>query len=93
MENLLDLYQLGNIPMELLSTRIHNIDVEKGIIQKQLETSTGNSSTSIEAFKASLASFSELFDISPIETQRLLVSSLIQAVNVDGQQVSVAWRI
>ena len=64
MENLLDLYQLGNIPMELLSTRIHNIDVEKGIIQKQLETSTGNSSTSIEAFKA-LASFSELFDISP----------------------------
>lgn len=93
MENLLDLYQLGNIPMELLSTRIHNIDVEKGIIQKQLETSTGNSSTSVEAFKASLASFSELFDISPIETQRLLVSSLIQAVNVDGQQVSVVWRI
>lgn len=93
MENLIDLYQLGNIPMELLSDRIKNIDKEKSAIQRTIDSAQKTVANPTETFKDSLAAFSESFDTSPLETKRLLVSSLIKAIRIDGGNVSIEWRI
>ena len=93
MENLIDLYQLGNIPMELLSDRIKNIDTEKSAIQRTIDSAQKTVANPTETFKDSLAAFSESFDTSPLETKRLLVSSLIKAIRIDGRNVSIEWRV
>lgn len=92
MLNLVDLYQVGGIPMELLASKIKALDLEKELLQKKLESSKAPVNTS-DGFLFSLKKFESNFDSSNIETRRLLVSSLVKSVHIDGLNVSIEWRV
>ena len=92
MLNLVDLYQVGGIPMELLASKIKALDLEKELLQKKLESSKAPVN-STDGFLFSLKKFESNFDSSNIETKRLLVSSLVKSVHIDGLNVSIEWRV
>ena len=45
------------------------------------------------SFLNTLKNFQDHFHTSPLETQRLIVSGLVESITVDGHQISLKWRI
>lgn len=93
MEKLIDLYQIGSIPMEVLTSRIDALNTKKIVLQKQLDTDKKSAPQRIAQFENNVKMFSEEFDDAPIETRRLLISSLVERVQIDGQSLNIKWRI
>jgi site-specific DNA recombinase len=92
-ENLIDLYQIGNAPMDLLSNKIKNLDLEKNILQRRIEKTTKYTVNTCENFINSIKDFEKHFSDSALETQRLLISSLIEKVHVNGSDITIDWRV
>ncbi len=90
---LIDLYQVGTVPIEMLSQRIHSLNVERDVLLKELDTAPLSFEQRRDAFLANLRRFVEHFDGATLEAQRLLVSSIVSKVLVDGPEVTLEWRI
>lgn len=93
MNKLIELYQVSAIPMETVTAKVTALRTEQAILQGQLDTASGQSEDAIETFRENAARFAKEFDTAPLETQRLLVSSLIEKIIVDGQDFIIQWRI
>lgn len=94
MSRLIDLYQVGTVPIGVLSERIHQLKLEKDVLSSELAAVPSVSSEERrETFLDRLRRFVEHFDDAPLETQRLLVSSVVSRVIVDGEDVEIEWRI
>lgn len=92
-ENLIDLYQLGSIPMDTLSNKIKNLDIEKKLLQQRLEKAASDTSDTCKNFIQSVKDFGSHFSDSPLETKRLLISSLIEEVRINGMDITINWRV
>ena len=91
--NLVDLYQLGSISMDLLSDKISILNKEKEIIQNKIDTASGADNKSTENFLFSIHRFKEEFESADLETRRLLISSLIKAIHINDLHVLIEWRL
>ena len=88
---LLDLYQIGSIPMETIKDRVNALHTEKETLQKLIRE---NSHTpEIENFLAAIDAYKAGFHSGDTDAQRLFLSSLIQHITIDGQSVNIKWRI
>lgn len=92
-EKLIDLYQVGTIPMEAVTKRVNELALEKGILSQQIQNTEPTAEERKAAFEDSLSRFLASFDTAPLETQRLLIASLVQSVTIEGQNVDITWRI
>jgi len=92
MEKLIELYQVSAIPMETVTARINALQTEQAILQGQLEAAKDPVST-VETFWENVNRFVKEFDTAPLETQRLLISSLVEKVLIDGKNFEIQWRI
>ena len=89
-ERLLDLYQIGSLPTETLSGRIQALDQEKRALSALLEKRKDSFDVRKQAFLENIQNFRDHFDDSDLDTQRLLIRSIIL---VDGRNISMQWRI
>lgn len=92
-ERLLDLYQIGSLPTETLSGRIQALDQEKRALSALLEKRKDSFDVRKQAFWENIQNFRDHFDDSDLDTQRLLIRSIIESILVDGRNISVQWRI
>ncbi len=92
-DNLLDLYQVSAIPMDTLTSRVNALNAERKVLAAQAETESKRHSTPETAFRESIERFSQDFKDAPIETRRLLVSSLVNRILLDGKSVKIEWRL
>lgn len=92
-DKLVDLYQISAIPIETLSTRVQDLSTEKNILLSQLESSSLTRDNPVVQFSENARRFKTDFDRSPLSTRRLLVSSLISRIWIDGPNFSIEWRI
>jgi len=90
---LIDLYQVGTVPIEVLSVRIHKLNLEKDMLLKKLDAVPVSFEQRRNTFLEDLRRFMEHFDGASLEAQRLLVSSLVSKVWVDGPEVTLEWRL
>lgn len=91
---LIDLYQVGSVPIVDLSDRIHQLNLEKETLSRELlATPSVTFEERREGFLDKLRRFVDYFDGAELETQRLLVSSVVSKVIVDGEDVDIEWRI
>lgn len=90
---LLDLYQIGSIPTEILSSRIQTLDQEKTALTTLLENKEDSFEERKQAFLENIQNFRDHFDDSDLDTQRLLIRSIIESISVDGRNISIQWRI
>ena len=92
LNNVINLYQVGTIPMELVTQRAQKLDAEKKRLLQELNDTTP-ADAAIERFLGALAAFEEGFDEADTDMQRMYVSALVSAVYIDGQTVNIQWRI
>ena len=89
----MDLYQIGSIPTETLSSRIQTLDQEKTALTTLLENKEDSFEERKQAFLENIQNFRDHFDDSDLDTQRLLIRSIIESISVDGRNISIQWRI
>ncbi len=88
-EKLIELYQISAIPIDSLSKKIKALRNEKTIIEQQLAADQAE----LPAIESRLLTFSQTFDSSNFETQRLLVSSIIERIAIDGKNIDITLRV
>lgn len=85
LERLLDLYQLGTLPREALCRRTGALEKEKAALLKQQDEPCSG--------PAPGAGFFDCFEKSPLDTRRAFLGALIQDIVLDGNKVTIRWRI
>jgi site-specific DNA recombinase len=90
---MIDLYQVGSIPMSQISERIENLQREKDALQLQLTDQSANTDDAAKRFIDALSHFEEIFSGGSIEEKRVFISTLIESVCIDEENVQIKWRI
>ena len=93
MNRMIGLYQIGSIPMEQISDRVENLQKEKHTLQLQLSGQAENSNDNVRRFIEVLNRFGEVFANGTIEEKRVFISSLIESIWIDEEDVRIKWRI
>lgn len=88
---LVDLYQIGSIPMETITQRINALSAERGQLLEQLNTS--DITPAIERFLRALDDYKSGFDTGDTDNQRMFTASLVERIVIDGQSVDIQWRL
>ncbi len=93
-EKLLDLYQLQNIPFEMVSQRLESMTHEREALEQQLddEQSVGNGFISIDTATQLLNSLEEVFQNGSFEEKRYVIHTLIKRIDLDGKNVKITWN-
>ena len=89
---IIDLYQISAIPMADLTARINQLRMEQDELRKSLDDQV-LSQADIETFLTAIAQFQTSFADADLMQRRLIVSSLVHAVKIDGKQVKVEWNV
>jgi site-specific DNA recombinase len=91
---MIDLYQIGDIPMEQISKRISALQEKKKGLEEQLGSDNEKSREEArQRFLKALRQFDEVFRTGGLEEQRVTISTLIESVQVDGNDVEINWRV
>lgn len=88
---LVDLYQIGSIPMETITQRINAISAERTRLQDQLNTP--DSAAPAERFPEAIENCRVGFDTGDTDNRRMFIASLVERIMIDGQSVDIRWRL
>lgn len=88
---LVDLYQVGSIPMETITQRINALSAERTQLQERLDAP--DFVPSVERFLEAVENYKAGFDTGDIDSQRMFIASLVERIIVDGQSVDIRWRL
>ena len=75
-----------------LTARINQLRMEQDELRKSLDDQV-LSQADIETFLTAIAQFQTSFADADLMQRRLIVSSLVHAVKIDGKQVKVEWNV
>lgn len=91
MTKLIDLYQIGAIPLETITERVNVLSEEKTSLKKKIDAPDAVPAADLflEALEAYKAGFSD----GDTDQKRLLISSLVERIVIDGQNVQIHWRL
>jgi site-specific DNA recombinase len=91
---MLDLYQVGTIPIEQISSRLQELQSKRDTVKEKLisvQQGTGNGQK--EEFIKALKSANDILNSDSLEKKRLLLSTMIESIWIDGESVEISWRI
>lgn len=88
---LLDLYQIGSIPFENIASRLNALSSEKEALRQELQKK--NDTPASDRFPDAVEAYQEGFRFGDTDTRRLLLSSIIERVAIDGKLVRIYWRV
>jgi site-specific DNA recombinase len=91
---MLDLYQVGTIPIEQISSRLQELQSKRDTVKEKLisvQQGTGNGQK--EEFIKALKSADDILNSDSLEKKRLLLSTMIESIWIDGESVEISWRI
>ena len=91
---LMDLYQIGSIPFDTISTKIHEADEQKKQLEKQLhdiQKEKENKLSKEQGIKIA-ASFDDVFEHGDFKEIRNVITSLIEYIEIDGEDIAIHWR-
>ena len=88
---LVDLYQVGNIPIDEITSRINKLKKEKDALIASLDNQ-GHSALSAVESKQILKEAEKIFKGDDIAHKRLIISSLVDFVEIDGKNIITHWR-
>ena len=88
---LIDLYQIGSIPMETITQRINSIATERAQLQEQLDAP--DLMPAVERFLQAVEDYKAGFDEGDTDNRRMFTSSLVERIIIDGQSIDIRWRL
>lgn len=90
-EKLIELYQFSAIPMNALTAKVNALSAEKETLAEQLDAP--DEIPACELFTAAIENYRAGFEGTDIDHKRMMLTSLIERVTVDGQRIEVLWRL
>lgn len=87
---MIDLYQVGNIPLEQISDRIAKLKNEKDSIAEELADDQ-NTKITISQARDILDKIRDVFENGDIPQQRLMISSLVDHIDIDDDNIDIYW--
>lgn len=88
---LVDLYQIGSIPMDTITQRINSISTEQNQLQEQLNTP--DLAPAVDRFMQAIEDYKDGYDTGDIDNQRMFTASLVERILIDGQSIDIRWRL
>jgi len=93
---LVDLFSVDSVPLDVVSSKIDELNKERNAIQAQLENETKSdpdNTVNARQFHSLIKNALNVWSISDIDQKRLLLSSLIKRVVIDDEVVSIEWAL
>ena len=87
LERIMTLYTLGEMPLDIIQKKVHEINTQKA----KLEQVTEDIRVSPEEAKTMVKSFDDILANGTIDDVRLAVKTLIDRIEVDGENVYIYW--
>lgn len=88
---LIDLYQVGSIPMDTITQRINSITTERNQLQERLNTP--DLAPAVDRFMQAIEDYKDGYDTGDIDNQRMFTASLVERILIDGQSIDIRWRL
>lgn len=88
---LVDLYQIGSIPMDTITQRINSISTERNQLQEQLNTP--DLAPAVDRFMQAIEDYKDGYDTGDIDNRRMFTASLVERILIDGQSIDIRWRL
>lgn len=92
LSKLIDLYQVGNLPMEILTSKVQTLTQEKDALLEKLHTQEDKKDNTITVANP-FQSFKTSFESFDFDSKRILVAALIERIEIDGKSVKIHWKI
>lgn len=87
---LLDLFQLSDIPIDIVKTKLAVLTGKKNKLNALLAKPDDDN---FEAFESALLKLRQLGNDCSLEEHRLLISTLVERVIIDKDDIEVIWRL
>lgn len=88
---LLELFQVSEIPLDMVRDKISTLTNKKQELLSQISNTT--TENNFADFEKALNRFMEIHHTGDVEELRLLVSTLIEKITIDGKSVEIIWRL
>lgn len=88
---LLELFQVSEIPLDMVRNKISSLTNKKKELLSQI--SNKNTNNNYQDFEKAINRFIEIHKTGDVEELRLLVSTLIEKIIIDGRSVEIIWRL
>ena len=88
MSRLMDLYTLGSIPIDMLQTKVENINEQRERLKNTL--SIPEKMSKQEAFSLA-SSFSEIIETGDFDEIHSLIGALIERIEINEEDVTIKW--
>ena len=90
-ERLIELYQVGSIPMASITQRVNDLTAQKAALESQLNAP--DEIPAKELFLAAVEDYRKGFADGDTDRKRALLSGLLERVTIDGQSIQLHWRL
>lgn len=88
-DRLVELFQISDIPIESLTGKIQALRSQRTELERELGEQQGE----LSPFEERVHAFAAGFNGAELEAQRLLVSSVVEKVEINGQKVDIEFRV
>lgn len=92
--NLMDLYAVGSMPMNVIQEKIDALDAHKSALQSQLDTegSKKDRKKVIQRIEKSIKTIPQILEEGSFEDKRSLLEALIERIVLDGEDIEIHWN-
>lgn len=91
MERLIELYQVGSIPMASITQRVQELTAQKTALEQQLHAADQIPAPAL--FRSAVEDYRLGFQNGDIDRRRALLSALLRRIVIHGQMLQLEWRI
>lgn len=90
LERLMDLYSLGEMPLNILQEKIHSLNDQKTKLESDLEQQEAEKLSQEDAMSL-VNSFSGILEHGDFEEIRAVIRALIDKIEIDGDDITIHW--
>ena len=90
-ERLIELYQVGSIPMASITQRVNDLTAQKAALESQLNAP--DEVPAKDLFLAAVEDYRQGFAGGDTDRKRALLAGLLDRVTIDGQSIHLHWRL
>ena len=91
-ERLVELYSLGSVPKNLLDKRLSELNIEKTKLNREITAERKNADLRQGKIQM-INTLDELLNHFTEAEKRLVVTSLIEKITIDGEDITIHWNI
>ena len=90
---LMDLYTIGQMPMEMLQDKIHELNDQRGKLEAELEEINAENEKKLSQAETLeiVRSFSSILETGDFDSVRAVITDLIEYIEIDGDDLDIHW--